>query len=187
MEDLMQAVTGWKKDVEPSPSASTPRLAKATVITLDSDSEDDKQPEFSDGSDSSDDSDSNDGSQANIEFDSTYDSDIELMLDNTYDDKNDKDKDRQETPNPLWFRFLRSRVPAEYLAAQYAGQKRLPWTLAKNKRTKTDYMPAIKGKWWSDTAKEMAGLGSETRSDIARIMETELGEQLHGKDRCTSC
>ncbi|KAE8150225.1 hypothetical protein BDV25DRAFT_154843 [Aspergillus avenaceus] len=77
-----------------------------------------------------------------------------------------------------------------YLESQSAPKKRVPWSwLLRGKCTET-YMPVMRGKWWSYTKAELA-VESVTRqsnlSHIARIMETELGQQLYGDNRCRRC
>jgi hypothetical protein len=69
--------------------------------------------------------------------------------------------------------------------AQLANQSRVPWLWS---ATKTDepYQPQADGKWWYEWA--LAYQGSQAVvSSVRRIMETDLGIQFFGDDRCTRC
>jgi hypothetical protein len=53
-----------------------------------------------------------------------------------------------------------------------------------------DHMPITKGKWWFRSEEELRSLSRQQRRRVmnaARIMETTLGEQRFGKDRCSKC
>lgn len=68
-------------------------------------------------------------------------------------------------------------------------QPRIPWKWS-DKKTSDLYISAVKGQWWSKSQSELRQLSMERQrymSHIARIMETELGEELIGKDRCNNC
>jgi hypothetical protein len=71
--------------------------------------------------------------------------------------------------------------------AQIADQPRLPWTWsAAGTKTKKPYEPTAVGKWWWAWAQENKD-DIRIISNIARIMETELGEQRFGKEKCMRC
>jgi len=77
-----------------------------------------------------------------------------------------------------------------FAAAQRADRDRLPWGWATRGKNNDSYAPAITGKWWSHSGEQLGALGSSKRSDvghIGRIMETELGEELLGVERCAAC
>uniref|UniRef100_A0A093Y2X9 SH3 domain-containing protein C23A1.17 n=1 Tax=Talaromyces marneffei PM1 TaxID=1077442 RepID=A0A093Y2X9_TALMA len=79
---------------------------------------------------------------------------------------------------------------AEFEDSQRASTLRLPWDWRVSGKTTEEYTPQIQGKWWSKTAEELRSAQPNKRRDyghIGRIMETELGEQLHGKQKCTAC
>ncbi|RDW80086.1 hypothetical protein BP6252_04724 [Coleophoma cylindrospora] len=78
----------------------------------------------------------------------------------------------------------------QFAAAQLADQARLPWAWDTRGKTSTPYAPVISGKWWSQSAADLVRMASDVRrnwSHIGRIMETELGEELTGDDRCQYC
>ncbi len=77
-----------------------------------------------------------------------------------------------------------------FARAQVADQPRLPWAWRAHGKTNAEYTPVVSGKWWSREEEELSGLGPAKRRDfghIGRIMETELGEMLVGRNRCTAC
>lgn len=89
---------------------------------------------------------------------------------------------------------------------QIADQPRLTWNWSIGK-SREPYEPQVLHKWWSpgimwvdpslatNTAHSLVCRGHKGNVDkwapryrhIARIMETELGEQVHGDNRCTRC
>lgn len=78
----------------------------------------------------------------------------------------------------------------QFAWSQEADTVRLPWEWRPRGRTTEPYAPQLRGKWWSFGEEELAAATPNKQRDyghIGRIMETELGEQLHGKDRCTAC
>lgn len=91
----------------------------------------------------------------------------------------------------------RSISDDEYIDKKYmqlADQKRLLWKWSKAKENETGqqtsalYDPVIQGKWWSPKPERPAKGNRVTEvSHIGRIMETELGEQRLGKNRCDGC
>ena len=67
---------------------------------------------------------------------------------------------------------------------------RLPWNWQPRGKTSEHYSPRLRGKWWFFEEEELARASSKKRADyghMGRIMETELGEQLFGEDRCNAC
>ncbi|CRG92912.1 hypothetical protein PISL3812_09990 [Talaromyces islandicus] len=82
---------------------------------------------------------------------------------------------------------VRRLLQVEFDRSQLANQPRVPWLWSPTGR-KTDqpYEPTAEGKWWYEWAHEYQG-SPNVRSNVGRIMETELGVQLFGKDRCTGC
>ncbi|EED17871.1 hypothetical protein TSTA_116600 [Talaromyces stipitatus ATCC 10500] len=71
--------------------------------------------------------------------------------------------------------------------ADIADQPRLPWNwTAFGTKTKEVYEPTAVGKWWYMWAQENRD-SPRVASNIGRIMETELGVQRIGADRCTRC
>lgn len=78
----------------------------------------------------------------------------------------------------------------QYDNSQVADQPRLPWAWATQGKTSDVYTPVERGKWWSMHQKELDSLTQSKRRDfghIGRIMETELGEQFLGEERCSAC
>ncbi|KAE8154845.1 hypothetical protein BDV25DRAFT_147091 [Aspergillus avenaceus] len=80
---------------------------------------------------------------------------------------------------------------AEFWAAQRADQPRLPWRWdPTGEKNSQPYTPAIAGKWWSRSEDMLSAMSKNQRSDfshVGRIMETDLGQQLHGDNRCSLC
>lgn len=79
------------------------------------------------------------------------------------------------------------------------NQPRIPWTWSSEK-TSAVYVPVYKDKWWSNimmalpiapmalpNALKNKASHETSLSHIGRIMETELGEELTGNDRCNNC
>ena len=73
---------------------------------------------------------------------------------------------------------------ASFHTVQLADQPRLPWNWQLQGKTTDGYTAVRQGKWWSSL---QTANGERNLSHIGRIMETELGEQLHGEDRCLAC
>lgn len=70
-----------------------------------------------------------------------------------------------------------------------ADQTRIPWFWTRRK-SRDLYTPVVAGKWWSRTPAQLQPMNEkEIRNigHIARIMETELGEQKLGTERCQYC
>lgn len=71
--------------------------------------------------------------------------------------------------------------------AQVANQPRLPWNWSHaGTKTKEHYEPTTVGKWWWVWAQENRE-SLPVISNLGRIMETELGEQRFGENRCKRC
>jgi hypothetical protein len=71
--------------------------------------------------------------------------------------------------------------------AQVADQPRLPWNWSHaGTKTKEHYEPTAVGKWWWVWAQENRE-SLPLISNLGRIMETDLGEQRFGADRCQRC
>lgn len=71
--------------------------------------------------------------------------------------------------------------------AQIADQPRIPWTWsASGSKNRALYEPTAVGKWWWAWAQDNRD-DKRIITNIARIMETELGEQRFGKEKCTRC
>ncbi|CRG92850.1 hypothetical protein PISL3812_09921 [Talaromyces islandicus] len=82
---------------------------------------------------------------------------------------------------------VRRVLEVEFDRAQLANQTRVPWLWSPTgSKTGEPYEPTAEGKWWYDWAHEFQG-SPNVRSNVGRIMETELGVQLFGEDRCTGC
>jgi hypothetical protein len=67
---------------------------------------------------------------------------------------------------------------------------RSPWHWTPRGKTRESYTPTADGKWWSFNNEELEALTPNKRRDvghIGRIMETELGEERVGDERCTAC
>lgn len=78
---------------------------------------------------------------------------------------------------------------AVYLQSQTAADvERRLWDWSSERATGL-YSPIVEGKWWSAGSPAMSSRLQAQRdnSHIGRIMETELGQQLHGDERCTAC
>lgn len=83
-----------------------------------------------------------------------------------------------------------SRSRENYDRSQVADQPRLPWEWNPRGKTTELYTHTAVGKWWFHGKKDIERLNPNKRRDIShigRIMETELGEQLFGDNRCTAC
>lgn len=71
--------------------------------------------------------------------------------------------------------------------AQVADQPRLPWNWSHGStKSREHYEPTAVGKWWWVWAQENRE-SLPLISNLGRIMETELGEQRFGANRCTRC
>lgn len=70
-----------------------------------------------------------------------------------------------------------------------SGSSRLIWDF--DVRSVDDnYIPQLQGRWWSKSAAQWPAMGEARRahiSHVGRIMETDLGKQLLGNDRCARC
>lgn len=70
--------------------------------------------------------------------------------------------------------------------AQLADQNRVPWLWSSMGKTDEPYQPQAVGKWWYDWARAYNGSQAMV-SNVGRIMETDLGVQFFGEERCTRC
>lgn len=79
----------------------------------------------------------------------------------------------------------------ERVQEDIADQPRLPFMVPRGGGKITGpYLPVVTGKWWSDSVTNAQdGRRNELNNayHVARIMETEAGEQFFGEDRCTNC
>lgn len=70
-----------------------------------------------------------------------------------------------------------------------ADPVRLPWTLTI--KSNRHYVQQVPGRWWSTSEADYHAIDSSARryviDHVGRIMETALGEQRHGNNRCTKC
>ncbi|KAL3424704.1 hypothetical protein PVAG01_03985 [Phlyctema vagabunda] len=82
-------------------------------------------------------------------------------------------------------------LPVQQVAnAEIADQARVPWSWNLRGKATTTYAPSVTGKWWSRSEDKLGALTASKRRDlshIGRIMETELGEQVLGRQRCAAC
>lgn len=75
----------------------------------------------------------------------------------------------------------------ELARAQMADQSRLPIDWPKSgRKLGHDFTPIATGKWWYAWAQETS-YGHAMISHVSRIMETEIGMQLFGNERCGRC
>lgn len=76
---------------------------------------------------------------------------------------------------------------------EIADNPRLRWDFRignEPSRTMPEYQPQIPHKWWSNTSQEWKHASPSKHgalSNIGRIMETELGKKLVGRDMCKGC
>ncbi|EEH06946.1 conserved hypothetical protein [Histoplasma capsulatum G186AR] len=87
--------------------------------------------------------------------------------------------------SPLF--FAEEGVPLEPINWQASQDGVGIWLMSKSSST---YQPQESGKWWSVSHEEFQCFSPQKQrvwGHIGRIMETELGEQLLGEDRCAAC
>jgi hypothetical protein len=79
---------------------------------------------------------------------------------------------------------------AQFAAGQLAPVQRLPHPWSHGGKISDLRQPVLAGHWWSVSEGAWAGMSEEEKrrmSHVGRIMETELGVQLTGGERCGPC
>ncbi|QDS74199.1 hypothetical protein FKW77_002185 [Venturia effusa] len=182
MEDFMTVVTGWKKD--------EPALAKrAALVSEDEDSDVEEIPRsprwlsLHVAASASTNSPADGGPlrrKSQLPKSSTFKK-AKTATKSSGSQGIDLDrKHHRPTQN------IRKAAPKEKITQSSARQ---PWKWSKKKTTDL-YVPVMQDKWWSSSESELRQLPigrQRYMSHIARIMETELGEQLVGTNRCNNC